>query len=443
MLPIGAYVAATLGQADRPMTAATPATAAPVAEPPPEVPGRLPAVPAVGVLIPRFPQRTQEPFWHQVLAWRAAGATVEVMSTARPDAGDAGVEFAAEAARQTRYLHPPPRLSTAAGLTGSPRRTAAALAYARRLPDSGPARRLQVAALVAAARELVDYCRDRNLRHVHGHGLGDAAHVLAMARRMGGPTYSLAAHADLAVYGADLRAKLAGCSAVACDGPQLLPQLVELGYPPDRAAAEWVGVDTDFFTPPDERQTDGPLRLITVARLARVKGHRFALDALARLIARGVEVTYDLVGEGSQAGDIEAEAARLGVLDRLRFRGRLTREGVRGALRSADVFVLPSVGLGEAGPVAAMEAMACGLPVVASRIGGLPAMVDGGETGFVVDQRDAAGLADALAELAAPARRRAMGDAARRAAVGRFDSRRSALRVFAHLRRRTPQTFGV
>ena len=396
---------------------------------------RLPARPAVGVLVPEFPSQTHVFFWREVQAWRAMGATVRLISTRRPPDEACRHDFA-EQARQTTFYAWPPGPGPAAGLAARPAATARAARYVA--SASGKAK---VAALVPAAANLRRWCRRNDVTHIHGHSCAGAAHLLALCRRLGGPSYSLTLHGDLSVYGSDHRLKLADCTAMGCDGPHLVPQLTAIGYPRDRVLPNWMGVDTDRHTPPATPRpvVPGRLRLVTVARLNFQKGHVFALEAVRRLVDEGLDITYDLVGEGEHRPQIERDVARLELGGRVRLLGSLGEAAVRDCLHEADAFCLPSIGLGEAGPISVMEACATGLPVVCSVIGSTPHMVADGETGLLVAQQDVDGLAGAFRTLAAnPARRRAMGEAARAWAVQNFDSRATALRLWDHLSRWTP-----
>jgi glycosyltransferase involved in cell wall biosynthesis len=181
------------------------------------------------------------------------------------------------------------------------------------------------------------------------------------------------------------------------------------------------GIDLDRFrrppAPAEARRALGvPLEapvVGTVGRLEPVKGQRVLLDAVARL--RGEECLVLVVGDGPERAAVEAQAARLGLGARARFLG--WRPDVPLVLAAMDVFALPSEneGMGRA----LVEAMAAGLPAVASLIGGVPALVADGVTGLLVPPGDAGALARALERLLSdPPLRRRLGQAAREAVAG-------------------------
>jgi glycosyltransferase involved in cell wall biosynthesis len=155
-----------------------------------------------------------------------------------------------------------------------------------------------------------------------------------------------------------------------------------------------------------------------VGRLTARKGHRFLLEALgaerARLEAEGVQVL--LVGDGEEEAALRCQAAELGLERRVHFLGH--REDARQIIGILDLLVLPS--LMETQPFVILEAMAAGVPVLSTRIYGIPDMVVSGETGLLVPPGDAEALRRALvALLSDPARRREMG----RRALVRFRER--------------------
>jgi glycosyltransferase involved in cell wall biosynthesis len=151
-------------------------------------------------------------------------------------------------------------------------------------------------------------------------------------------------------------------------------------------------VDTEVFHPPPERRGDGPARLLCVGWLAEKKGHADLLEALARLDRD--DVVLDIVGEGELRAQLEERARALGLAGRVRFVGPRLREEVAEHMREADLFVLPSHF--ENLPVVLIEAMASGLPSVATRVGGVPELIDH-EVGVLAPPRDPEALATAIA----------------------------------------------
>lgn len=167
--------------------------------------------------------------------------------------------------------------------------------------------------------------------------------------------------------------------------------------------------------------------VITVANLRHEKGYDVLLDAAALAAAKRPDLLFVSVGQGRLASEMEERRARLGLGERFRFLG--FRDDVHGLLAAADVFCLAS--RNEGLPVALMEAYALGLPVVATRVGGLPEVVEDGGSGVLVDPDDPQVLADAILTLAADeSRRRKLGIRAAELA-GRFDSGVAVRRIEA------------
>ena len=148
----------------------------------------------------------------------------------------------------------------------------------------------------------------------------------------------------------------------------------------------------------------------SVGRLEPVKGHAYLLQAFATLAPRFPALYLALVGDGELADALRASAQRSGIADRVLFLGWW--DDVTVLLQAFDLFVLPSLneGMGRA----LVEAMAAGLPIVASRAGGIPEVLEDGEAGLLVEARSAPGLAQAIEELLLnPVRRVRLGTAAR------------------------------
>jgi glycosyltransferase involved in cell wall biosynthesis len=167
--------------------------------------------------------------------------------------------------------------------------------------------------------------------------------------------------------------------------------------------------------------------VITVANLRHEKAYDVLLDAAALTTANGADVLFLSVGQGPLASEMEQRCRRLGLERRFRFLG--FRDDVHDLLAAADVFCLAS--RNEGLPVALMEAYAVGLPVVATRVGGLPEVIEDGRSGLLVPPEDPAALSDAILALLDDAGRR--DQLGRRASelAGRFDARVAVRRLEA------------
>ena len=158
------------------------------------------------------------------------------------------------------------------------------------------------------------------------------------------------------------------------------------------------GVDIERFEPVHAVPDDGPLRLLCVGRLIERKGQHHLIDAVKQLVDEGVDVKLDLVGTGDAREANEAQAARLGLTDRVHFLGYVPREEIAHHYAAAHVFVLPSYNEGMS--VALLEAMASGLPVVVTPTGGTMELVSSGINGFIVNWNAVDQLARHLSKLA-------------------------------------------
>jgi glycosyltransferase involved in cell wall biosynthesis len=197
------------------------------------------------------------------------------------------------------------------------------------------------------------------------------------------------------------------------------------------------GVDLETWRPGvREARPGGPLRVLAVGRLVRKKGFDLLLDALAALSARGVAVTARVVGAGEEHAPLVAAAARLDA-GTVVLEGALPPAAVLERLRDwADVLVVPSRvepdGDRDGLPNVLGEAMACGVPVVGTPVGGILEMLEDGRNGAVVPAEDAGALADALGRLAAdPALCRRLGAAGRERAEEVFDARTNVASLLA------------
>jgi glycosyltransferase involved in cell wall biosynthesis len=189
------------------------------------------------------------------------------------------------------------------------------------------------------------------------------------------------------------------------------------GLPAARLSVIHNGVDTDFFQPADRgRLRDAPV-VLSVARLVPDKDHATLLAAFSRVAGEHPGAELWLVGNGPRREFLEQKARDSGIAEQVKFLP--ATDDIREMYRQADIFVLSSIN--EALPNVILEAMAMGLPVVATRVGGLPEAVVPEETGLLVDPRDIDGLAASLARLlSAPETRRSLGRRGRERVLAQF-----------------------
>lgn len=255
---------------------------------------------------------------------------------------------------------------------------------------------------VAHAAMLIE---QRGIRHVHCHFASHPAAAGFIIHRLTGIPFSFTAHgSDLHVDRHMLTEKVAAAAfVVAISDYNRRVILEECGARfADKVIVLHTGVDTDVLDPPAERH-GGPFTILCVGTLHEVKGQEYLIDACRRLAESGSDFVCRLIGEGPDADMLRERAAGAGLDGRIRFEGPRTRDDVVRLLRAADVVAAPSVptaaGKREGIPVALMEAMSCGLAVVASRLSGIPELVDDEESGLLVEPRDAEGLFVALKRL--------------------------------------------
>lgn len=207
------------------------------------------------------------------------------------------------------------------------------------------------------------------------------------------------------------------------------------GIPEGRIEVLYNGIDTDRFVPPSPGEraaarrelglSPDDLAVVQVARLDYLKDHPTAVRAVGRVARQRPGVRLLLVGEGPERDKIEAEVRRLGLEESVLFLG--LRKDVGRLLGAADLFLLTSTSEGI--PLTIIEAMAAGLPVVSTDVGGTAEVVVEGQTGSLAPARDDAALAGAILRLAGdPALRRRQGEAGRQRAKDRFSEQAMAER---------------
>ena len=181
-------------------------------------------------------------------------------------------------------------------------------------------------------------------------------------------------------------------------------RLKAMGCPDEKIAVSRMGVDMEKFSLRPLKATGLPLEIISVARLTEKKGLHVAVEACRLLKARGVDFRYNILGIGPWEQRLRALIEQHGLQDRVFMPGFKPSHEVKAMLDNADLFLLPSItgadGDMEGIPVALMEAMAVGIPVISTFHSGIPELIDAGKSGWLVPENDAQALADRLAAFA-------------------------------------------
>ena len=287
--------------------------------------------------------------------------------------------------------------------------------------------------------------------HVHAHFANHPALAALIVHRLTGIPYSFTAHgSDLHVDRRMLDAKVASAAFVVAVSAYNQELIVEdCGeHEREKLVVIHCGTDPSVFdghAGSNEGRRDAPrgdraLRIACVASFEEVKGHRFLIQACRLLADRGVDVHVDLAGGGPLRRDIERLIAELDLEARVTVHGPVARPEVGRILAAADVAVLAShptrSGKREGIPVALMEAMMSGLPVVASALSGIPELVEDERTGFLVTPGDPEALAERLERLAGdPELRRRLGAAARAKVATEFDIHEGARLLLGEITR--------
>jgi glycosyltransferase involved in cell wall biosynthesis/peptidoglycan/xylan/chitin deacetylase (PgdA/CDA1 family) len=387
--------------------------------------------PRVAYVMSRFPKLSETFVLNEIRTMAALGVPLEIHPLLRERQAAAHPEVAAWAER-ARYGHLLAGETARAHLhflLRQPRRYIASGLEA--LGGTWGSRRLFIGALGTwprAVRFAYEMQRE-GVTHVHAHFATHPALAALVVHRLTDLPFSFTAHgSDLHVDRRMLPRKVQAATFVTTvsrfNRDVILRECGERSA--SRIHVVHCGVDPRCFTPVARDPEQSRLRLACVASLERVKGHTYLIQACRLLRDRGVPVSCHLAGDGPMRRMLERQIERLELTEHVLLLGPRTRPDVVRLLSESDIAVLASHptrdGRREGIPVALMEAMAAGLPVVATAISGIPELVDDGVTGLLVPSGDARALADALARLAADhALRQRMGRAGRARVLAEFE----------------------
>lgn len=265
--------------------------------------------------------------------------------------------------------------------------------------------------------------------HVHAHFAINAATIALIVARLLDISFSFTAHniffTDRVILKEKIREALF-IAAISEYSRQFLLRMV-----PDQSVASKIhivhcGVSTARFLPPDPRPVNDIPLILFVSQLAERKGTPYLVEACRLLAERGVTFECVIVGDGAERAIVEQRVEQVGLQHAVTLTGAIFQEQLKTYLDRADIFVLPCIqardGDMDGVPVVLMEAMAKEIATVSTRVSGIPELIQDGESGLLVQEKDAVALADALQRLIADAHLRAkLGQNGRRKVLREFD----------------------
>lgn len=372
-------------------------------------------------LFERFPSFTQTFCYREVLEMRRQGGDMPIYAIRVPQ--DIPADCPAELARSVCYLPQADALAaemkTLRMLGRYPWRVISKLRNWGKRPDKGR---------VLAAAWLGPRLRKEGITHLHVHFAGMAARTAYWIKEFYGITYSFTGHANdmfcETTFPVSLEDLVREAEFVVTEA-DFSRDWLRRRHPAHAAKIHRVynGIDTTAF--PQANAAPGRPRLVSVGRCIEKKGFADLIDACALLRDRGFDFECAIVGGGPLEASLRARIVERGLEGIVQLTGPQPQEEVRQRLSQASLFVLACATEADGGmdnfPTVIVEAMATGLPVVSTRLAGVPEMVEEGVTGLLVGEKQPAALADALETLLRdPARARQMGACGKAAASARF-----------------------
>ena len=394
----------------------------------------------IAYLATRFPFHSQTFVLNEVVAHDRAGIDVLPLSCDRaPDERPVS-----EVGRywQDRTVRPGGPLAQVAALSGAtiryPRAMFKNAAWLVRLLFIDPGEFVKGAKELFTAASLAPACERHGIELIHVHFASRSLTAGIMLGRLIDVPVSCTVHAfDVWLRGGrNLRYRLKHCCFIAAISRYHVDYLRrkcgrEIA---DLCHVVHCGIDLTDFDTRDRAPVAG--RILLISRLVEKKGHRYLIDACAILKKRGIPCECLMIGTGPEQKRLEEQIERLGLADTVRMLGPIANDQLGPYLNTAAVSALPAIvaasGDRDGVPVSLMEPMACGVPVVSTRVAGIAELLRDGEAGCLVPERDADALADALERLLNDGELAARLAAAARSAVEEeFDIRKTS----AELRR--------
>ncbi|WP_425084702.1 glycosyltransferase family 4 protein [Ruegeria profundi] len=392
----------------------------------------------IAYLTGEYPRATDTFIQREIFALRDQGIEVETCSIRKTGVEHhVGLEQQAEF-EKTFYViaaaKSPLRLIGChlKALVKAPGRYFASLGLALRTRPAGLKGLLYQLFYFAEAAVLADHLARRNVRHLHNHIATATCTVAMLTSRVSGIPFSFTIHGPDVFFEPKhwrIDAKIEEAKFIACISDFCRSQCMVFSDPQhwDKLKIVHCGITPEKYLSQGTSERSRP-HLLFIGRLAGVKGVPVLLEALSRLAPDVPDLRVTLIGDGPERGDLEARTHALGLSSVVKFAGYLSQSKVADMLSEADVLVLPS--FAEGVPVTLMEAMASGLPVLATRVGGISELVEDGVSGYLVPPGNADALTARLRDLLSDADLRArMGQEGRAKVTAEFNQKTEASRL--------------
>jgi colanic acid/amylovoran biosynthesis glycosyltransferase len=293
----------------------------------------------------------------------------------------------------------------------------------------------RVPSLLVEALHLLKRTRELGIRHCHVHFATDSAVVALLMHKLGGPSYSITAHAK-DIYRStvnfdflDVLVRNSAFVVTVCDanrrwmGERISAEAMQ------RVHKLYNGIDLANFSSGKEKRQ--PNHVLGVGRLVEKKGFSVFLDAMKLLLDKGVDVHGSLIGDGDQKDSLTQQISALGIGERVKMLGPRDQAEVRDHMARATMMIQPCLigadGNRDALPTVLVESLAMGLPSISTPVTGIPEILDDGRCGLIVPEHDVAATADAIESLLKdPARRAQIAVDGRKRAEELFDSKKTS-----------------
>jgi glycosyltransferase involved in cell wall biosynthesis len=356
-----------------------------------------------------FPLLTETFVYREVFGLKRQGFRVETFAIWKPDKNKLSQE-ARHLVESSYYVFPIswPRFfrSHLYFLCTRPRKYLTTLLFVLTRKGESVRNRRRVFFHFCDAVYLATEMKRLDIRHIHAHFAINAATIALVISRLLDITFSFTAHNSFFIDRVILKEKIRAAQfiiAISEFSRQFLTKLAPNDSVGDKIHIVHCSLSPDDFAPPDPKPVNDVPVLLFVAQLAERKGAPVLIEACRILAERGMTFRCVIIGDGPQRTLVEQLIEQYALQRVIELTGVVFQEHLKEYLRQADVFVLPcltaSNGDQDGIPVVLMEAMAMEIATISTYVSGIPELIEDGQSGFLVKEKDPVALADGIQRL--------------------------------------------